>query len=152
MKDLTKDEMVDVLHKVNDGVLALSDGAVPYCIPFGYVYVDGSVFLSLFPRGRKWEYFQKNKKVCFNVFCWNEDRTEWFSVVIDGVMEQIGDIETIRKVVKANIEKMGLDPEKYLEKRMEYYKKSLDNPNALKIFQIHTSAMGGKKMHTMLGQ
>jgi hypothetical protein len=55
-------------------------------------------------------------------------------------------------VVKANIEKMGLDPVQYLAKRMEYYKKSLDNPKGLKTFRITTAAMGGRKMHTMLGQ
>ncbi len=151
MKDLSKEEMVEVLMKVEDGVLAFSDGATPYCVPFGFVYTNDSVFLTLFPKGRKWEYFQKNQKVCFNVYCWNDDHTEWASVVVDGIMEQIDDLATIKSVVKANIEKMGLDPENYLAKRMEYYEKSMDNQNALKVFKINTSTMGGKKMQTMLG-
>lgn len=152
MKELTKQEMLSVLHRVNDGVLALSDGKRPYCIPFGFVYVNDAVHISMFPRGRKWEYFLKNPEVCFTVFCWNDDHTEWCSVVIDGEMEKLDDIASIQAVIKANIEKMGLDPEKYIEKRMDYYKKSIDNPHALKLFKIKTLAMGGRKMHTMLGE
>jgi len=152
MKKLNEQEMADVLQNVKDGVLALTDGTRPYCIPFGYVYIKDAVYLSMFPSGRKWDYFQKIRDVCYTVFCWNDDRTEWSSVVIDGEMEQVTDIETIEAVVKANIVKVGLDPVKYLEKRMDYYKKSMDNPKALKIFKINTRDMNGRRMHTMLGE
>ena len=151
MKDLSKDEMARLLKDEKDGVLALTDGTKPYCIPLCFVYVNDAVYFTLFPTGRKLEYFQKNQNVCFNVFRWNEGRTEWSSVVVDGEMEPVKDIETIESVVKANIEMMGLDPVNYLQKRMEYYKKNLDNPKALKVFKINASDMGGKKMHTTLG-
>jgi hypothetical protein len=72
-------------------------------------------------------------------------------VVIDGEMEQVQDIETIERVVKANIEKIGLDAATYLEKRLAYYEKSLDNPKALKIFKIKTKDMRGRKMATQIG-
>lgn len=152
MKQLGRDEMVALLRKVNDGVLALSDGTHPYCIPFGFVWVEDSVCLSMFPSGRKWEYFQKNPHVCFTVFSWNDDHTEWASVVIDGQMHMVKDLQTIEAVVKANMIKMGLNPETYLDKRMEYYKNSLDKPKALKIFVIKATAMQGHKMHTLLGE
>jgi hypothetical protein len=151
MKDLQRDEIIGVLMKTPDGVLALSDGAQPYCIPFGFVYVRDEVYFTMFATGRKWEVLQKNPKACFNVYCWNDDHTEWRSVVIDGDIEQVHDLEAIEAVVKANIEKMGLDPVEYLPKRMEYYKKNLDNPKALKTFRIKTEAMGGRKMNTLLG-
>ena len=151
MKDMQHDEMIDVLKTTPEGVLALSDGAEPYCIPFGFVYVHDAVYLSMFATGRKWEILKKNPKVCFNVYCWNDGHTEWRSVVIDGDIEQVHDLESIEAVVKANIEKMGLDPVEYLPKRMEYYKKNLDNPKALKSFKINTRSMAGRKMHTMLG-
>jgi len=152
MKELSREEMLRILHKVNDGVLGLSDGTKPYCIPFGFVYVNDAVYLSMFPHGRKWDYVTKNDHVCFNVFCWNDEHTEWYSVVIDGEMEQVNDLPGIEAVVRANILKMGLEPEKYLDNRMEYYKKSLDNPKSLKIFKIKTSSMTGRKMHTLLGE
>ena len=64
--------------------------------------------------------------------------------MIDGDIEQVQDLESIEAVVKANIEKMGLDPVEYLPKRMEYYKKNFDNPKALKTFRIKTRSMGGR--------
>ena len=143
--------MERLLNTVGDGVLALSSGDIPYCLPFGFVYTGGKLYLSMFPKGRKWEIFQRNNKVCFTVFTWNEDHTEWSSVVIDGKMMQVKDLKEIESVVKANIEKVGLDPAGYLEKRMAMYQKSMDNPSALKVFRIEIECMGGKKMKTLIG-
>ena len=152
MKDLSREEMEKLLTTVGDGVLSLSSEDVPYCIPFGFVYTGGTLYLSMFPKGRKWEILKKNNKVCFTAFNWNVDHTEWSSVVVDGRIEQVKELKEIEKVVKANIEKMGLDPVNYLEKRMAIYQKSMDNPSALKIFKVDIERMGGKKMATMIGK
>jgi nitroimidazol reductase NimA-like FMN-containing flavoprotein (pyridoxamine 5'-phosphate oxidase superfamily) len=150
MKDLTKQEMENLLNRVGDGVLAMSYQDVPYCLVFGFVYIDGNVYISLFPKGRKWEILEKNKKVCFTAFTWNEDHTEWASVVIDGTMELVTDLKVIEAVVKANIEKLGLKPEAYLDKRMAMYKKTMNTKAALKIFRIKTETMGGRKMKFLI--
>ena len=152
MKDLSKEEMENLLITVGDGVLSLSSEDVPYCIPFGFVYTGGKLYLSMFPKGRKWEILKKNNKVCFTAFNWNADHTEWSSVVVDGRIEQVKELKEIEKVVKANIEKMGLDPVNYLEKRMAIYQKSMNNPSALKIFKVEIEHMGGKKMARMIGK
>ncbi len=152
MKELSKEEMERLLTAAGDGVLALSSEDIPYCIPFGFVYTGGKLYLSMFPKGRKWELFKKNSKVCFTVFNWNEDHTEWSSVVVDGRMEEVRELKEIENVVRANIEKMGLDPLDYLEKRMVIYQKNMDNPSALKIFRIETEHMGGRKMAMMIGK
>jgi len=152
MKDISKEEMIELLQKAEDGVLAFCDGDRPYCIPIGHVYVNDEVSFSIFPKGRKWEAFQQNKKVCFNVYAWNDDHTEWSSVVVEGEMVLVTDISEIEAVVKAVIIKMGLEPGSYLEKRMEYYKKNMDNPAGLKVFKIKTCSMGGKTMPTMIGK
>lgn len=152
MKELSKEEMEKLLARVGDGVLSLSSGDVPYCIPFGFVYTGGKLYLSLFPRGRKWEILKKNKKVCFTAFEWNDDHTEWSSVVIDGRMEPVEELKEIETVVKANIEKMGLDPEGYLERRMAIYQKSMNNPSALKIYKVEIEQMGGRKMAMLIGK
>jgi nitroimidazol reductase NimA-like FMN-containing flavoprotein (pyridoxamine 5'-phosphate oxidase superfamily) len=152
MKDLSKDEMIQLLQTQEDGVISISDGDTPYCIPFGHVLVNDTVYISLFPKGRKWEIIQKNPKVCFNVYSWNDDHTEWSSVVVDGVLEQVNEIPEIESVVSALIVKMGLEPESYLEKRMKYYTDNLDNPKGLKVFRINSSSIGGKTMPTMMGK
>ena len=150
MKDLSKEEMETLLKTVGDGVLAMSYQDVPYCLFFGFVYIDGDVYISLFPKGRKWGILEKNKRVCFTAFTWNEDHTEWASVVIDGKMELVTDLKEIEAVVKANIEKLGLDPDAYLPKRMAMYKKTMNTKAALKIFRIKTETMGGKKMKFLI--
>ena len=151
MKELTSEEMENLLHTVGDGVLALSSEDSPYCIPFGFVYIEGKIYLSMFPKGRKWDIFQKNSRVCFNVFGWKEDHSEWASVVIDGEMVAVRDLTEIESVVKANIEKVGLDPLNYLKKRMAIYQKNMDNPSSLKILRIETEHMAGRKMKTLIG-
>lgn len=144
MQDISKQEMIDLLNEVTEGVLAVTDGNVPYCIPIGHVCVGDEVFFSIFPKGRKWDYIQKIPNVCFTVFSWFDNKTRWASVVVDGVMEEITDLEEIEKVVRANVEKQGLDPDEYTPKRMDYYKKAQGKPNALKIFRIKTTDMQGK--------
>jgi nitroimidazol reductase NimA-like FMN-containing flavoprotein (pyridoxamine 5'-phosphate oxidase superfamily) len=151
MKDLTKKEIDDVLLKVRDGVLGITDGKVPYCIPFGFVCVNDAVYLSMLPMGRKWHYIEQNPMVCFTVFYWNDDYTEWFSVVVEGKLEQIKDLPAIETVIKANIEKLGLNPDEYIEKRMAYYRKTLENPKGVKIFKIKAKEMKGRKMKTTVG-
>jgi len=152
VKKLSNREMDTVLTTVSDGVLAFMDGSRPYCIPFGFVYVHNAVYLSLFPLGRKWRCMQENPEVCFTVFCWNDEHTEWSSVVIDGEIEQVSDIPTIEAVVRANIKRIGLNPELYFEKRMDYYRQSAENPKALKIFKIKNKNMEGRAMHTLIGK
>ena len=50
MKDLTKEEMITLLNKAEDGVLAMSDESNPYCIPIGYVCVNDKVFFQSFQK------------------------------------------------------------------------------------------------------
>lgn len=146
MKDLTKDETAEVLKKAMDGVLAFTDGTCPYCIPLGHVYVDDAVYLTVFPKGRKWEYFQKNSNVCFSAYYWNKENTECVSAVVDGRLERVNDIKSIENVVKANMEKSGIKTEGYFEKRLEYYKKSMDDPAGLKVLKIKSTGMHGLKL------
>jgi len=141
--------MSEVMQKVRDGVLALSDGSTPYCIPFGFVFIDDVVYLSMFPTGRKWEYFQKNPKVCFSVFWWTDDMIECSSVVIDGIMEQVTEMETIEAVIRTNMKKLGIEGEESTEKQLNMFKKTMDSPKALKIFAIRADDMQGRSRRSM---
>ncbi|MFC1670265.1 pyridoxamine 5'-phosphate oxidase family protein [Spirochaetota bacterium] len=144
MLDLPVEEQLKLLNEVEEGVLAFTNGTHPYCIPLGFVYIEGSIYISLFPKGRKMEYYLKNNNVCFNIFEWNKEHTGWGSVTIDGTLEEVKDLKVIEAVVKANMAKMQQPPD-YLEKRMKYYTKTADNENALKIYKINTEKMGGKQ-------
>jgi nitroimidazol reductase NimA-like FMN-containing flavoprotein (pyridoxamine 5'-phosphate oxidase superfamily) len=152
MQDLERDEMINLLQTEREGFLAMCDEGQPYCLPFGYVFIDDSVFISLFPKGRKWLCLQKNPQVSFSVFAWDEGRTNWASVVIDGELTMVKDLEGIRRVVEANMLKMNLDAaEVYVEKRMRYYEQALKNPDGLRIMKLSAKHMGGKTMAAMAG-
>jgi hypothetical protein len=64
----------------------------------------------------------------------------------------VTDMAEIELMIRANIAKMGLDPEAYLAKRMEYYRTNMDNPRALKNFKIAASSMQGRSMATQIGK
>ncbi len=152
MQDLDHDEMISLLQTAREGFLAMCDEGRPYCLPFGYVFIKDSVYISLFPKGRKWACLQKNPRVSFSVFTWDEGRTRWSSVVIDGELTMVDDLETIRRVVEANMLKMGLEAsDVYVEKRMRYYEQAVKNPDGLKIMQLSVEQMGGKTMSAMAG-
>ncbi len=152
MQDLDRDTMNRLLQTEREGFLAMCDEGRPYCLPFGYVFIKDSVYISLFPKGRKWLCLQKNPRVSFSVFAWNADRTRWSSVVIDGELTLVDDLETIRRVVEANMLKMGLEVSNvYVEKRMRYYEQTLKNPDGLKIMKLSVEQMGGKTMAAVAG-
>lgn len=152
MQNLKRDQMISLLETVREGFLGMCDEGRPYCLPFGFVFVDGSVYISLFPKGRKWRCLQKNPRVCFSVFAWNAEGTQWSSVVVEGEMVEVTDLELIRPVVQANMLKMGFNPSGgYLEKRMSFYEQALAKPDGLRIMQIRVAHMGGKTMATVTG-
>ena len=152
MQDLEHATMISLLQTEREGFLAMCNEGQPYCLPFGYVFIDDSVYISLFPKGRKWLYLQKNPRVSFSVFAWDDNRTKWSSVVIDGELTMVEDLEGIRRVVVANMLKMKLDAaEVYVEKRMRYYEQALKNPDGLRIMKLSAEDMGGKTMAAMAG-
>lgn len=145
MQNLTPEEITTVLKREKDGVLAFTDGKRPYAIPVGFVYVDDHVYFSIFAKGRKWEMFQQNPNVCFTAYSWDDSRTTWDSVVLEGRMVHVGGIEEIEGVVRANIPPSHPNPDEHFNKRIQYYKTNRDNASAVKLFKIEPSQMGGKK-------
>jgi nitroimidazol reductase NimA-like FMN-containing flavoprotein (pyridoxamine 5'-phosphate oxidase superfamily) len=153
MQDLDRDTMINLLQTEREGVLAMCDDGQPYSLPFGYVLIDDSVYISLLPQGRKWACLQKNPRVCFTVFSWNDDRSAWASVVVEGKLEPVADLNIIRRVVHANAVKMSIEAiDEYVEKRMRYYEKTLNDPNGVKTTRIITEHMSGKTNPVVAGK
>ena len=152
MQDISREEINRVLETAPDGMLGLCDNGRPYCIPLGFVWTNDTLYFSLFPTGRKWGCLQNNREVCFSVYIWNEDHTRWSSVIIEGEFAPVDDLSEIELVIRANIVKMGLQPEAYLAKRMDYYRANMDNPKGLKNFKIKASSMQGRSMATQIGK
>ena len=152
MQEISREEINRILETAPDGTLGLCDNGKPYCIPFGFVWTNDRLYLSLFPTGRKWGCIQQSPHVCFSVYIWNADHTRWSSVVLEGELTAVDDLSEIELMIRANIAKMGLDPEGYLEKRMEYYRANRDNPKGLKSFKVKAASIQGKSMATQIGK
>jgi len=152
MQNLNRNQMTGLLETVREGFLGMCDEGRPYCLPFGFVFIDGSVYISMFPKGRKWNCLKKNPLVCFSVFAWNDAGNQWSSVVIEGEMVEVTDLAQIKPVVQANMLKMGFNPAGgYVERRMSFYEQALAKPDGLRIMQICVAHMGGKTMAAVAG-
>ncbi len=114
MQELKIEEMNQVLFTAPDGMLGLCDSGRPYCLPFGFVWADDTLYLSLFPSGRKWACLQKDPQVCFTVYSWNEDHTRWSSVMIEGELIAVTELSEIEV--------------KHQERIYKQYTKSTDTP------------------------
>ena len=145
MKDLSKEEIEKLLLTERFGMLALTDGFKPYCIPFGFAYTNNFLYISFFEKGRKWGYLQANSNACFCVYkLLDEVGRGWASVVVDGKLAKVTDLEEIRLLLEAYVKKYGGDP-KYVEERLDYYKRSESKTSGVKVYKIEISKMSGKK-------
>jgi nitroimidazol reductase NimA-like FMN-containing flavoprotein (pyridoxamine 5'-phosphate oxidase superfamily) len=95
MRALTEDEKEAFLKDNHGGVLAFA-GDKPYCIPIHYAYTKGTVVFEMLRAGRKMEYINKSRKVCFSV--WQEaaqsnipslKKERWSSVILEGELEEV---------------------------------------------------------------
>jgi len=95
MRALTEDEKEAFLKDNHGGVLAFA-GDKPYCIPIHYAYVKGTVVFEMLRAGRKMEYINKSRKVCFSV--WQEaaqsnvpslKKERHSSVILEGELEEV---------------------------------------------------------------
>ncbi len=152
MQEISREEINRILETAPDGMLGLCDNGKPYCIPFGFVWTNEAIYLSMFKTGRKWDCLQRSPQVCFSLYSWNEDHTRWSSVIIEGELSAVENLSEIELMIRANIAKMGLDPETYLAKRMEYYRTNRDNPKGLKCFKIRPASIQGRSMATQIGK
>ncbi len=90
---LTESEIENVLTGQVLGRLACTDGKQPYIVPVTYTY-DGKYIYGQTNDGTKLKILRKNPKVCFEVDIMT-DMTNWKSVLVFGVFEELKDDEAI---------------------------------------------------------
>jgi len=97
-KSLTKSEIDTFLRNNQHGILALA-GDKPYALPMGYMYKRKAILLglatagSMVTTGRKMNYLQASKQVCFTV-CkprWYGEtvKTPCTTLIIEGSLEEV---------------------------------------------------------------
>ena len=98
MKELTDAEKDAFLNDNFWGILSFA-GDEPYAIPVGYRYRKRDVLLGFAPTGRKTEYVNKSRNVCFTICrptTLSSDPKEAYpfnTVIIEGELEDITEAE-----------------------------------------------------------
>ena len=87
VREMSNEEIKQVLERENFGHLAFSSADQPYIVPINYV-VEGSDIYIYTTEGKKSEIIDANPKVCLQV----EEvvaNDEWRSVIVTGTAKQI---------------------------------------------------------------
>ncbi|SEP13661.1 hypothetical protein SAMN05216388_103626 [Halorientalis persicus] len=109
MRDLSDEEVDEILVRNGIGVLAMVDGNRPYAIPISFGYdAERMIFPMQWGGGsnsRKTSAIESNPNVCLTVYEQNSDHEAvWRSVVITGEIYEIEDKEQAFATLAANAE------------------------------------------------
>lgn len=144
VRSIERSEIDDFLKKQRVGLLSLTDGQTSYAIPLAYSYDGENIYLTMGAKGRKMDYINKSKNVCFNVYWVPEGfgtgKMSWTSVICDGVLERLTDPEEITKAVRIGEKQMGM-PEGTWDKVLEM---TLKNPAESSFWRIKVTNYGGR--------
>ncbi len=145
---LEKPRIVELLQSKKDGVLCFTDSTSPYGVPLTYtLYQKDTLYFGLGLSGRKYEYLQKNRNVCFTVFETFQSKEErgrrgWWSLILDGELVQITDPDEIKSLGDL-MEQQGLFPPGLKEK---FLGAILKNPDHSNFFKMKITKFGGKEL------
>lgn len=114
---LTKEQIDELLHKVQTGSLATinSDGT-PYIVPVHFLYLDNLLYIHGLPVGKKIDNIIKNPNICLSVYEMDcllldpngnpcDTNTKYQSVIINGTAALVEDIENKRNVLNNIVKK-----------------------------------------------
>jgi nitroimidazol reductase NimA-like FMN-containing flavoprotein (pyridoxamine 5'-phosphate oxidase superfamily) len=147
-KFLDRPKIEELLKSKSDGVLSLTDGQSAYGVPVAYAsYHNETLFFGMNPSGRKFEYFDKCKNVCFTVYKTFEApkdplRMGWWSIILDGELSQVTSPEEITGIADM-MEKQGKFPPGLKEK---FLGAILKNPEKSNFFKLKITSYGGKEV------
>jgi len=103
MIEMNTDEIRAMLDETLIGRLAMADSCGrPYTIPLPFCWLDGALYLRLPLRGRKGEILQQNNRVCFEVDSFTANLDEYASVLIEGRLTEVTDLDEKARVKAAN--------------------------------------------------
>jgi nitroimidazol reductase NimA-like FMN-containing flavoprotein (pyridoxamine 5'-phosphate oxidase superfamily) len=106
MQDMTPDEIDHFLDDARNGRLCMAgaDGR-PYTIPLPFCWAGGALYVRLPLTGRKGMVLRENDRVCFEADDFTDSLDDYTSVIVEGRLVEVTDLEEKRRVKQANDEK-----------------------------------------------
>src|SRR4051794_19328195 len=98
VKELTDEEMADLLSRTGYGHLACSRNDEPYVVPVHFAYADGEIYIYT-TQGKKYEIIKQNPRICLQAERVT-DNQHWQSVIVYGEAFQITDEEERERAMK----------------------------------------------------
>ena len=96
-------EIDDLLDVSLIGRLCMADRAGrPYAIPLPFAWLDGALYLRLPLTGRKGDVLSQNDRVCFEVDRFSDTLNEYASVLIEGTLVEVTDLDEKTRVKCTN--------------------------------------------------
>lgn len=117
--DLTVEQCENVLMTEEVGYLSMSMDGQPYCIPFNFAYHQGRIYIHTGRKGLKWNFLEKNPRVCFTVTTPGQKKSgespcqytyEFESVVVLGTASIINTMDERRESLSWIIDKYRTAP------------------------------------------
>jgi nitroimidazol reductase NimA-like FMN-containing flavoprotein (pyridoxamine 5'-phosphate oxidase superfamily) len=106
MQEMTSTEIEQMLDQSLIGRLSMADAAGrPYTIPLPFCWNEGSLYLRIPLRGRKGEVLAENNQVCFEVDQFTQALDEYASVLIEGRLVEVNEVDEKLRVKERNTEK-----------------------------------------------
>jgi nitroimidazol reductase NimA-like FMN-containing flavoprotein (pyridoxamine 5'-phosphate oxidase superfamily) len=84
--------------------MAGADGR-PYTIPLPFCWAGGALYVRLPLTGRKGRVLRENDRVCFEADDFTDCLDDYTSVIVEGRLVEVSDLEEKRRVKQANDEK-----------------------------------------------
>jgi len=102
IEEMEIDEINDMISAENFAHLGCSHDNIPYVVPINYAFIDPYIYIYT-TEGRKSETITGNPHVCLQIEH-IMSRTNWRSVIIEGVARAVTDKEEREKAVRAILE------------------------------------------------
>jgi nitroimidazol reductase NimA-like FMN-containing flavoprotein (pyridoxamine 5'-phosphate oxidase superfamily) len=103
MQDMTAQEIERLLRNARIGRLCMADAAGrPYTIPLPFCWTRGSLYLRLPLSGRKGLVLTQNDQVCFELDEFTETLDEYASVLVEGRLVAVVDLDEKAQVKRCN--------------------------------------------------
>ena len=103
MQDMTPYEIDRFLDDTGIGRLCMagSDGR-PYTIPLPFCWLGGALYVRLPLTGRKGQVLRENDRVCFEADDFTDTLDDYTSVIVEGRLVEVTNLEEKRRVKLAN--------------------------------------------------
>jgi nitroimidazol reductase NimA-like FMN-containing flavoprotein (pyridoxamine 5'-phosphate oxidase superfamily) len=106
MQEMSRAEVEQMLDETLIGRLSMADGdGRPYTVPLPFCWRDGSLYLRLPLSGRKGTILEQNNRVCFEVDRYTQTLDDYASVLIEGALVPVLNVDEKARVKQINDEK-----------------------------------------------